>query len=72
MTVFCQFLFGPSAVGLSQRAISLLATPVLVPQGPHLRPAVLQILARCDIMVLQEVVDSSGSALSLLLRELNR
>ncbi|ELK09746.1 Deoxyribonuclease-1-like 1 [Pteropus alecto] len=35
-------------------------------------PGVLQILARCDIMVLQEVVDSSGSAISLLLRELNR
>lgn len=30
------------------------------------------IVARCDIMVLQEVVDSSGSAISLLLRELNR
>lgn len=35
-------------------------------------PGVLQILARCDIMVLQEVVDSSGSAIPLLLRELNR
>uniref|UniRef100_A0ABI7VST2 Deoxyribonuclease-1-like 1 n=1 Tax=Felis catus TaxID=9685 RepID=A0ABI7VST2_FELCA len=35
-------------------------------------PGVLQILVRCDIMVLQEVVDSSGSAMSLLLRELNR
>lgn len=33
---------------------------------------VLQILARCDITVLQELVDSSGSALYLLLRELNR
>ncbi|XP_012613624.1 deoxyribonuclease-1-like 1 [Microcebus murinus] len=32
----------------------------------------VQILARCDIMVLQEVVDSSGSAIPLLLRELNR
>ncbi|XP_055964676.1 deoxyribonuclease-1-like 1 [Sorex fumeus] len=30
------------------------------------------IVARCDIMVLQEVVDSSDSAISLLLRELNR
>ncbi|XP_058390994.1 deoxyribonuclease-1-like 1 isoform X3 [Diceros bicornis minor] len=35
-------------------------------------PGVLQILARCDIMVLQEVVDPSGSAISLLLRELKR
>ncbi|XP_011902227.1 PREDICTED: deoxyribonuclease-1-like 1 isoform X2 [Cercocebus atys] len=32
----------------------------------------VRILARCDIMVLQEVVDSSGSAIPLLLRELNR
>ncbi|XP_006877267.1 PREDICTED: deoxyribonuclease-1-like 1 [Chrysochloris asiatica] len=32
----------------------------------------VRILARCDIMVLQEVVDSTGSAISLLLRELNR
>ncbi|XP_004717650.1 deoxyribonuclease-1-like 1 [Echinops telfairi] len=32
----------------------------------------VQILARCDIMVLQEVVDSTGSAIPLLLRELNR
>uniref|UniRef100_G3SSH9 Deoxyribonuclease n=1 Tax=Loxodonta africana TaxID=9785 RepID=G3SSH9_LOXAF len=32
----------------------------------------VRILARCDIMVLQEVVDSSSSAISLLLRELNR
>uniref|UniRef100_A0A8C6FNN3 Deoxyribonuclease-1-like 1 n=1 Tax=Moschus moschiferus TaxID=68415 RepID=A0A8C6FNN3_MOSMO len=31
-----------------------------------------QILARCDITVLQEVVDSSDSAIPLLLRELNR
>ncbi|KAB1253004.1 Deoxyribonuclease-1-like 1 [Camelus dromedarius] len=30
------------------------------------------ILARCDIMVLQEVVDPTGSAIPLLLRELNR
>ncbi|XP_006900035.1 PREDICTED: deoxyribonuclease-1-like 1 [Elephantulus edwardii] len=32
----------------------------------------VQILARCDITVLQEVVDSSSSAIFLLLRELNR
>ncbi|XP_004390669.2 deoxyribonuclease-1-like 1 [Trichechus manatus latirostris] len=32
----------------------------------------VRILARCDIMVLQEVVDSSGNAIPLLLRELNR
>lgn len=32
----------------------------------------VKILARCDIMVLQEVVDSSDSAIPLLLRELNR
>lgn len=32
----------------------------------------VQILARCDIMVLQEVVDSSLSTVSLLLRELKR
>nr|KAF6359660.1 deoxyribonuclease 1 like 1 [Myotis myotis] len=32
----------------------------------------VRILARCDITVLQELVDSSGSALYLLLRELNR
>ncbi|XP_007457512.1 PREDICTED: deoxyribonuclease-1-like 1 [Lipotes vexillifer] len=32
----------------------------------------VQILARCDITVLQEVVDSTGSAIPLLLRELNR
>lgn len=32
----------------------------------------VRILARCDITVLQELVDSSGSALFLLLRELNR
>ncbi|XP_029096089.1 deoxyribonuclease-1-like 1 [Monodon monoceros] len=32
----------------------------------------VQILARCDITVLQEVVDSTGSAILLLLRELNR
>lgn len=56
---------------------------VAVPQGLHPSseqrslsgtglPGVLQILARCDIMVLQEVIDSSGNAISLLLRELNR
>lgn len=32
----------------------------------------VQIVARCDIMVLQEVVDSSHSTISLLLRELKR
>lgn len=32
----------------------------------------VQILARCDIMVLQEVVDSSPNTVSLLLRELKR
>lgn len=32
----------------------------------------VQILARCDIMVLQEVVDSSQKTVSLLLQELNR
>ncbi|XP_017652764.1 deoxyribonuclease-1-like 1 isoform X2 [Nannospalax galili] len=32
----------------------------------------MQILARCDIMVLQEVVDSSQKTVSLLLRELKR
>ncbi|XP_077002249.1 deoxyribonuclease-1-like 1 [Tamandua tetradactyla] len=32
----------------------------------------VRILARCDITVLQEVVDSSGSAIPLLLRDLNR
>lgn len=38
----------------------------------HVMDTLVRILARCDIMVLQEVVDSSGSAVSLLLRELNR
>uniref|UniRef100_A0A452V047 Deoxyribonuclease-1-like 1 n=1 Tax=Ursus maritimus TaxID=29073 RepID=A0A452V047_URSMA len=38
----------------------------------HVMDTFVRILARCDIMVLQEVVDSSGSAISLLLRELNR
>ncbi|XP_066104718.1 deoxyribonuclease-1-like 1 isoform X2 [Saccopteryx bilineata] len=38
----------------------------------HVMDTLVQILARCDIMVLQEVVDSSGTAISLLLRELNR
>ncbi|XP_053436632.1 deoxyribonuclease-1-like 1 [Nycticebus coucang] len=32
----------------------------------------VRILVRCDIMVLQEVVDSTGNAIPLLLRELNR
>ncbi|XP_036271606.2 deoxyribonuclease-1-like 1 [Pipistrellus kuhlii] len=32
----------------------------------------VRILARCDITVLQELVDSTGSAISLLIRELNR
>ncbi|XP_073920453.1 deoxyribonuclease-1-like 1 isoform X2 [Castor canadensis] len=34
--------------------------------------ALVRILARCDIMVLQEVVDSSNTTISLLLRELKR
>ncbi|XP_044767625.1 deoxyribonuclease-1-like 1 [Neomonachus schauinslandi] len=38
----------------------------------HVMDTFVRILARCDIMVLQEVVDTSGSAMSLLLRELNR
>ncbi|XP_045851612.1 deoxyribonuclease-1-like 1 [Meles meles] len=38
----------------------------------HVMDTFVRILARCDIMVLQEVVDASGSAISLLLRELNR
>lgn len=38
----------------------------------HVMDTLVRILARCDIMVLQEVVDSTGSAISLLLRELNR
>ncbi|KAI5236163.1 deoxyribonuclease-1-like 1 [Manis pentadactyla] len=38
----------------------------------HVMDTLVQILARCDIMVLQEVVDSSGNAIPLLLRELNR
>lgn len=38
----------------------------------HVMDTLVRILARCDIMVLQEVVDSSDSAISLLLRELNR
>ncbi|XP_019295261.2 deoxyribonuclease-1-like 1 [Panthera pardus] len=38
----------------------------------HVMDTLVRILVRCDIMVLQEVVDSSGSAMSLLLRELNR
>lgn len=33
---------------------------------------VLQILARCDIMVLQEVVDASNKTISFLLEELRR
>lgn len=71
------------SVGYSQQALTLLATTVPVPWAHCLLsgqlalsqaglPGVLQILARCDIMVLQEVVDSSGSAIPLLLRELNR
>lgn len=67
--------------GLSQQAMTVSAMPVPAPQGYQVAwvalnaaglPGVLQILARCDIMVLQEVVDSSSSAISLLLRELNR
>ncbi|XP_058390993.1 deoxyribonuclease-1-like 1 isoform X2 [Diceros bicornis minor] len=38
----------------------------------HVMDTLVRILARCDIMVLQEVVDPSGSAISLLLRELKR
>ncbi|XP_015979165.1 deoxyribonuclease-1-like 1 [Rousettus aegyptiacus] len=38
----------------------------------HVMDTLVRILARCDIMVLQEVIDSSGNAISLLLRELNR
>lgn len=38
----------------------------------HVLDTLVRILARCDIMVLQEVVDSSDSAISLLIRELNR
>uniref|UniRef100_A0A9L0I739 Deoxyribonuclease-1-like 1 n=1 Tax=Equus asinus TaxID=9793 RepID=A0A9L0I739_EQUAS len=38
----------------------------------HVMDTLVRILARCDIMVLQEVVDSSGSAIPLLLRELKR
>ncbi|XP_004414555.1 PREDICTED: deoxyribonuclease-1-like 1 [Odobenus rosmarus divergens] len=38
----------------------------------HVMDTFVRILARCDIMVLQEVVDASDSAMSLLLRELNR
>lgn len=38
----------------------------------HVLDTLVRILARCDIMVLQEVVDSSDSAISLLVRELNR
>uniref|UniRef100_A0A8C3YTG8 Deoxyribonuclease n=1 Tax=Catagonus wagneri TaxID=51154 RepID=A0A8C3YTG8_9CETA len=38
----------------------------------HVMDTLVRILARCDITVLQEVVDSTGSAIPLLLRELNR
>ncbi|XP_029786023.1 deoxyribonuclease-1-like 1 [Suricata suricatta] len=38
----------------------------------HVMDTLVRILVRCDIMMLQEVVDSTGSATSLLLRELNR
>ncbi|XP_007955335.1 deoxyribonuclease-1-like 1 [Orycteropus afer afer] len=38
----------------------------------HVMDTLVRILARCDIMVLQEVMDASGSAIPLLLRELNR
>ncbi|XP_051823979.1 deoxyribonuclease-1-like 1 [Antechinus flavipes] len=34
--------------------------------------AMVKILARCDITVLQEVVDTTGDAIPLLLRDLNR
>ncbi|KAM7044424.1 deoxyribonuclease-1-like 1 isoform 1-T2 [Molossus nigricans] len=38
----------------------------------HVIDTLVQIVARCDIMVLQEVVDPSSSAISIMLRELNR
>ncbi|XP_037368738.1 deoxyribonuclease-1-like 1 [Talpa occidentalis] len=38
----------------------------------HVMDTLVRIVARCDIMVLQEVVDSSDSAIRLLVRELNR
>ncbi|XP_004695249.1 PREDICTED: deoxyribonuclease-1-like 1 [Condylura cristata] len=38
----------------------------------HVMDTLVPIVARCDIMVLQEVVDSSDSAIRLLIRELNR
>lgn len=38
----------------------------------HVMNHLVLIVARCDIMVLQEVVDSSDNAIKLLLRELNR
>ncbi|XP_068919890.1 deoxyribonuclease-1-like 1 isoform X2 [Petaurus breviceps papuanus] len=38
----------------------------------HIMETIVKILARCDIMVLQEVVDTSGDAIPLLLRDLNR
>ncbi|NP_001033721.1 deoxyribonuclease-1-like 1 precursor [Sus scrofa] len=38
----------------------------------YVMDTLVRILARCDITVLQEVVDSTGSAIPLLLRELNR
>ncbi|XP_036912852.1 deoxyribonuclease-1-like 1 [Sturnira hondurensis] len=38
----------------------------------HVMDTLVRILARCDIMVLQEVVDPSPSVINLLIRELNR
>lgn len=38
----------------------------------HVMDTLVRIVARCDVMVLQEVVDSSDGAIKLLLRELNR
>ncbi|XP_043830257.1 deoxyribonuclease-1-like 1 isoform X2 [Dromiciops gliroides] len=38
----------------------------------HIMDTMVRILARCDITVLQEVVDTSGDAIPLLLRDLNR
>ncbi|XP_074057219.1 deoxyribonuclease-1-like 1 [Macrotis lagotis] len=38
----------------------------------HIMDILVRILARCDITVLQEVVDTSGDAIPLLLRDLNR
>ncbi|XP_043830632.1 deoxyribonuclease-1-like [Dromiciops gliroides] len=39
---------------------------------PEVMSVLVKVLARCDICVVQEVRDSKGKAMSLLLRELNR